>query len=108
MRKFVVMTVVCLVIAALSLPMQSVKAGGEKGSAHWGPQRDTVPNPGVGGGWLVQAVHYNDHGEIDSTITTGHVKSKRKAKKAAKELAESLNAGGSSFKWEPGCEGLLC
>jgi len=107
MRKFAVTTVVCLVIAAFSLPMQGVRAGGDD-SGHWNRPSEPTPNPGVGGGWLVQAVHYNEHGEIDQTVTTGSTKSKRKAKKASKELAESLNAGGASFKWDPACEGLLC
>ncbi len=110
MRKFVLAVVVGLICCGMIVPVGMAKAsGGPKGDVEpgWYPVTNPVPNPS-GPGYKIQAIRVNEFGDTEQTVTSGVAKNKRQARKASKKLAESCNAGGAAFKWEPGCEGLLC
>ncbi|MCC6797050.1 MAG: hypothetical protein IT366_18180 [Candidatus Hydrogenedentes bacterium] len=109
MRKISIGVLVCLLAIALCIPASNVKAGGGKGGddpGYWTGTSNPVPDP-HGGGWLIQAIHHDGEGLIDATVTTGTAKTKRKARKASKELAKSLEAAGQGFKWDPSCDSQL-
>ena len=100
---FAALFVVVMGVGYFVLPIATVAADG----GHWGTPPSPTPST-HNDGFLVQAQHYNEFGEVDQTVTTGTAKNKRQARKASKALANSLNAAGNGFMWEPGCEGLLC
>ena len=101
---FGVLFVAVMCACYFMVPTATVAADG---NGHWGIPPSPTPST-HNDGFLVQAQHYNEFGEVDQTVTTGTAKNKRQARKASKALAKSLNSAGNGFMWEPGCEGLLC
>jgi hypothetical protein len=93
--------VIVLVVAALIAPAEFAQAGGGWRRAEGGPYQNEQ------GEWLIQAEHVGDNGLVDATVTTGTTNSRRKARRASNELADSLNEAGGSFKWDPACDSLL-
>jgi hypothetical protein len=81
-------------------PMGEVEAG----SLHWEAGK---AKENQNGEWVIWAELKDGNGDVQQSVQTGTTTSKRKARKASKELAESLNEAGSGFKWDPACEGQI-
>ncbi|MDZ4857950.1 MAG: hypothetical protein SGI88_03130 [Candidatus Hydrogenedentes bacterium] len=100
MRYFfpAVVCVVAVFLAIMMMPAQEVSAGG----FHW---EGGAPMQNQDGDWVIYAEFKNPDGGVEDTVSTGTTDRKGKSRRASRKLAESLNEGGSAFKWDPACEG---
>lgn len=89
-----------LMLAIFLAPAPEASAGGY----HWEAGAATKNQDGE---WVIWAEFKNPEGGVEQTVQTGTTDGKRKSKRASRKLAESLNEGGSEFKWDPACEGAL-
>lgn len=105
MRKgYVVFCVAALLaLGVVLVPIVTVDAGGSGG---WRPV-EGGPNQNQNDKWLIQAEHVDGNGTVDGTVTTGTTDGRRKARRASRELADSLNEAGEAFKFDPACDSLL-
>lgn len=103
MRYAMIGSIVAVMIVAgiFFMPAQKAKAST---SYHW---EAGTAMPDLDGGWVIWARLKDGNGNTVQTVQVGTTDSRRKSRKASRELADSLNEAGSGFNWDPACEGQI-